>query len=124
VPAVNQIELYPYFQNSDVDACDRAYGNRHGSMANRARARVLDDPALMETAKRLGKVCGTGHPPLAHRAQQPVFPKSVTPERIKENFELFDFELEPGDAEKIDALDTGEACRDGPNPSMFDYAPS
>ena len=45
-----------------------------------------------------------------------VFPKSTTPARIKENFELFDFQLEPGDVEKIDALDRGEAGRDGPNP--------
>jgi 2,5-diketo-D-gluconate reductase A len=50
-----------------------------------------------------------------------VFPKSVTPERIRENFELFDFELEPGDAEAIDALDRGEAGRDGPHPNRFDY---
>ena len=53
-----------------------------------------------------------------------MFPKSTTPARIKENFEVFDFELEPADAETIDALDRGEAGRDGPNPDVFAYIPS
>ena len=52
-----------------------------------------------------------------------VFPKSVTPERIRENFEIFDFELEPGDIEQIARLDRGEAGRTGPNPDTFAYVP-
>ena len=52
-----------------------------------------------------------------------IFPKSVTPSRIKENFELWDFELAPEDVQAIDALDPGEAGRDGPNPDTFAYIP-
>ncbi len=46
-----------------------------------------------------------------------VFPKSVTPERVRENFELFDFELTGDDMEAITGLDRGEAGRTGPNPN-------
>jgi 2,5-diketo-D-gluconate reductase A len=52
-----------------------------------------------------------------------VFPKSTTPERIRENFELFDFELEPRDADEIEALDRGEDGRTGPHPDAFGYVP-
>ena len=54
-----------------------------------------------------------------------VFPKSVDARSAcEENFELFDFELEPGDIEQIDALDRGESGRRGPNPDTFAYIPS
>ena len=52
-----------------------------------------------------------------------VFPKSVTPSRMRENFELFDFELEPADIDRISALDRGEAGRTRPNPDTFVYLP-
>ena len=51
------------------------------------------------------------------------FPKSTTPARIKENFEIFDFELEPDDVAAISALDRGEEGRTGPNPDVFAYIP-
>jgi 2,5-diketo-D-gluconate reductase A len=53
-----------------------------------------------------------------------VFPKSVTPQRIKENFALFDFELGDADMQALTALDKGEAGRTGPNPNVFDHVPS
>ena len=52
-----------------------------------------------------------------------IFPKSTTPARIKENFEIFDFELEAEDVAAIGALDRGEAGRTGPNPDVFAYVP-
>ena len=52
-----------------------------------------------------------------------VFPKSVTPKRMKENFELFDFELEDSDITAMTDLDRGEPGRTGPNPDEFDYIP-
>ena len=123
VPAVNQVELHPSFQNDDVDAYGRAHGIATEAWAPLAQGKVLDDPALAEIAGRLGK--SPAQVVLRWHIERGniVFPKSTTPARIKENFELFDFQLEPGDTEKIDALNRGEAGRDGPNPSTFDYVP-
>ncbi len=53
-----------------------------------------------------------------------VFPKSRTPERIAENFALFDFRLAPDDNDAIAALDRGEAGRTGPNPDAFAHVPA
>jgi 2,5-diketo-D-gluconate reductase A len=124
VPAVNQIELHPYFQNREVAAYGREQGIATEAWAPIAQGKVLDDPTLAEIAGRSGKsvaqVVLRWHIQRGHI----VFPKSVTPERIRENFELFDFELDPADLETIDALDRGEAGRDGPNPDVFAYVPS
>jgi 2,5-diketo-D-gluconate reductase A len=122
VPAVNQIELHPYFQNREV----RAYGEEHGiateAWAPIAQGAVLGDPTIGEIAERLDRtpaqVVLRWHIQHGHI----VFPKSVTPERIHENFQLFDFELEPDDLERIDSLDRGEAGRGGPHPERFAYA--
>ena len=59
----------------------------------------------------------------ALQATHRVFPKSTTPARIEENFEIFDFELEPEDIAAISALDRGEEGRTGPNPDVFAYVP-
>ena len=124
VPAVNQIELHPYFGNGEVDAYGRAHGIATEAWAPIAQGKVLDDPALNEVAGRLGK--SPAQVVLRWHIQRGniVFPKSTTPARIKENFELFDFQLEPDDVEKIDALDRGEEGRDGPHPDRFAYIPA
>ena len=124
VPAVNQVELHPYFQNRDVDAYGREHGIETEAWAPIAQGQVLDDARIGEIAERLGK--STAQVTLRWHIQRGniVFPKSTTPARIKENFALFDFELDANDVAKIDALDQGEAGRDGPNPSTFDYVPS
>ncbi len=123
VPAVNQIELHPYLLNEEV----RAYGEAHGIATQAwspiAKGNVLDDPVITAIADKLGR--SPAQVVLRWHIQRGsiVFPKSTTPARVKENFELFDFELEPADVEKIEALDRGEAGRSGPNPDTFDYIP-
>jgi 2,5-diketo-D-gluconate reductase A len=124
VPAVNQIELHPYFQNDKV----HAYGQEHGiateAWAPIAQGKILDDPALTEITGRLGK--SAAQVVLRWHIQRGniVFPKSTTPARIKENFELFDFQLEPTDVEQIDALDQGDAGRIGAHPETMAYIPA
>jgi 2,5-diketo-D-gluconate reductase A len=123
VPAVNQVELHPYFHNADVDAYGRAHGIHTQAWAPLAEARLLGDPVLSEIAGTLGK--STAQVVIRWHIQRGniLFPKSVTPARIKENFDVFGFELEAGDVERIDALDRGEAGRNGPDPSTFAYIP-
>jgi 2,5-diketo-D-gluconate reductase A len=123
VPAVNQIELQPYFHNTEVDAYDRAHGIATEAWAPIAQGRVLDDPTLNEIAGRLGK--SPAQVALRWHIQRGniVFPKSITPARIRENFELFDFQLEADDVGKIDALDRGEKGRNGLHPDTMAYIP-
>ena len=124
VPAVNQVELHPYFRNDEVDAYARAHEIATEAWAPIAQGKILGDPALVDIAGRLDK--SPAQVVLRWHIQRGniVFPKSTTPARIRENFELFDFELEPGDVERIDTLDRGEAGRNGPNPDTFAYLPA
>jgi 2,5-diketo-D-gluconate reductase A len=124
VPAVNQIELHPYFQNRDVEAYCREHGIHIEGWAPIAQGQVLDDPVIGEIAEKLGRTPAQVVLRWHIERGRIVFPKSVTPERIRENFELFDFELEPGDAEAIDELDKAEQGRNGPHPDRFDLVPS
>jgi 2,5-diketo-D-gluconate reductase A len=124
VPAVNQIELHPYFQNREVRAYDEEHGIATEAWSPIAQGEVLDDPVITEIAERAGRT--PAQVVLRWQVQHDniIFPKSVTPERIKENFEIFDFELDAGDVEAIDGLERGEDGRTGPNPDQFAYVPS
>jgi 2,5-diketo-D-gluconate reductase A len=119
VPAVNQIEIHPYLLNEEV----RAYGESQGIATEAwspiAQGGVLADPVITEIAERVGRT--SAQVVLRWHVQRDsiVFPKSVTPERIRENFELFDFELTAADMAAITGLDKGEAGRTGPNPNEF-----
>jgi 2,5-diketo-D-gluconate reductase A len=123
VPAVNQIELHPYLLNEQVRAYDEGHGIATEAWSPIAQGQVLDDPAITAIADRLGR--SPAQVDLRWHIQHGniVFPKSTTPARIKENFELFDFELETADVAELDALDRGEAGRTGPNPDAFAYIP-
>jgi len=123
VPAVNQIEVHPYFTNEAV----REYGREHGILTEAwspiAQGGVLEDSTITRIADKVGKT--PAQVVLRWHIQRGdiIFPKSVTPSRMKENFELFDFELEQGDVDEISALDRGEDGRTGPNPDTFAYVP-
>jgi 2,5-diketo-D-gluconate reductase A len=119
VPAVNQIELHPLLQQEAL----RAYHARHGivteSWSPIARGgELLQHPVLAAMARKHGKtpaqVVLRWHVELG----LVVFPKSVTPSRIKENIEIFDFRLDPEDLAAIKALDAGK--RIGPDPGKLD----
>ena len=123
VPAVNQIEVHPYFGNEAV----RRYGEEHSIVTEAwspiAQGEVLDDPAIKRVAEKVGKT--PAQVVLRWHLQRGdiVFPKTVTPSRMEENFAVFDFELDPEDMDVLSELDQGEAGRTGPNPDSFDYIP-
>jgi len=123
VPAVNQIELHPLFLNERVRAYDEEHGIATQAWSPIAQGRAVDEPAVVEIAERLGR--SPAQVILRWHIQHGniVFPKSTTPARIRENFELFDFDLGSQDMERIDAVGQGEAGRIGPNPDTFAFVP-
>ena len=121
VPAVNQIEVHPYLTQDDVRAVDNELGIATEAWSPIAKGTVLDEPTITGIATEQGK--SAAQVVLRWHIQRGdiVFPKSVTRSRIKENFDLFDFELSDGDMGMITALDKGQ--RTGPDPDTFNYIP-
>jgi 2,5-diketo-D-gluconate reductase A len=105
----------------------REYGQEHGIVTEAwspiAQGGVLEDATITQIADKVGKT--PAQVVLRWHIQRGdiIFPKSVTPSRMQENFELFEFELESGDMDTITALDRGEDGRTGPNPDTFAYVP-
>ena len=122
VPAVNQIELHPYLLNDEV----RAYGESQGIATEAwspiAQGGVLDDEVITSIASAVGRTPAQVVLRWHIQRDSIVFPKSNTPERIEENFALFDFELDDDAMSQISGLDRGEDGRTGPNPDTFDRA--
>ena len=123
VPAVNQIEAHPYFPNDAV----RAYGRQHGivteAWAPLTQGKVLADPAISRVAARVGRTPSQVVLRWHMQRGDVVFPKTVSPARMRENLDLFDFQLGPDDIAGISALDRGDAGRTGPHPDSFDWVP-
>jgi len=125
VPAVNQIEVHPYFQQAALQRvhtergiATQAWSPIGGVVAYRGREKTtFADPTLLEIARRRGK--SPAQVMLRWHLQngRGAIPKSTRPARIVENFDIFDFELTREDVAAIDALDTG--ARGGPEPDTI-----
>jgi diketogulonate reductase-like aldo/keto reductase len=124
-PAVNQIEVHPYFQQRDL----RAFGAEHGILTQAwspiggitvyggSSKSTLQDPVIGNIARAHGKT--PAQVMLGWHLQQgrSVIPKSTKPQRIAENIDVFDFDLTADELAAIDALDTGQ--RGGPDPASI-----
>ena len=123
VPVLNQVEVHPFFGNEDVRAACARHGIAVEAWAPIARGKVAEDAELTGIADRLGRT--PAQVALRWHVQRGdiVFPKTVTPERMRENFDIFDFELSDDDMSTITALDRGEEGRGGPHPDTFDMIP-
>ena len=122
-PAVNQIELHPYFLNAEVESYARGQGIAVEAWSPIAQGGVLDDETITGIAERVART--PAQVVLRWHIQRDliVFPKSVTESRVRENFALFDFALDEADIAAISRLDRGESGRTGPNPDTFDMIP-
>lgn len=126
VPAVNQIEVHPYFAQRDVLATNAEHGilsqawspiggitfYREGGGGS-----TLDDPTIAGIAEAHGRTAAQVMLRWHLQEGRSAIPKSVTPRRIAENFDVFDFELSDAELRSIDALDQG--VRRGPEPASL-----
>ncbi len=128
VPAVNQVEVHPYFRQSAVLAKDAEHGVLSQAWSpiggitfypgwGENRRSTLSDPVLLSISETHGK--SFAQVMLRWHLQQgrSAIPKSINPARIAENFDIFDFELSNEELAAIDALDTG--VRGGPDPESI-----
>ncbi|GLQ52850.1 aldo/keto reductase [Devosia nitrariae] len=104
-PAVNQIELHPYYQQRDVRDYHAGKGIVIESYSPLGSGAVIGDETIAEIGRKYGK--SVGQTIIRWHLQQGlvVLPKTATPARISENFDVFDFTLSPDDMARIDALD-------------------
>jgi len=117
-PAVNQIEVHPYLTQDEVRGFCAEHGIAIEAWSPIGQGIVLDDPVIGSIAKRVGKTPAQVVLRWHIERGDIVFPKSVTPARIEENFDIFDFELPGGDVAEISALNKNQ--RTGPDPDKFD----
>ncbi|MFB7851519.1 aldo/keto reductase [Streptomyces sp. NPDC056053] len=117
VPAVNQIELHPGLQQAELRAFHAEHGIATEAWSPLAQGAVLDDPAITAIAARTGKSAAQVVLRWHLQLGNIVIPKSVTPARIRQNLDVFDFQLTDEDMAAIAATDRG--LRTGPHPDQF-----
>jgi len=125
VPAVNQIEVHPYFQQTALQRLHAKHGiltqawSPIGGITSYrgGEKRTFDDPTLLEIARQHGKSAAQVMLRWHLQEGRSAIPKSTKPARIAENFDVFDFELSREEIAAIDALDTG--VRGGPDPDSI-----
>jgi 2,5-diketo-D-gluconate reductase A len=119
VPAVNQIEVHPYHANEAV----RAYGAEHGILTEAwsplAQGSALVDPVIVDIATRLGRAPSQVIMRWHIQRGDILFPKTMSAARMRENFQVFDFVLEPAEMDAVSGLAKGPAGRMGPHPDKI-----
>lgn len=127
VPAINQIELHPYFTQPEVQAADAESGiltqawSPIGGITfypgwGEERRNVMQDPVIAAIAQAHGKTPAQVMIRWHLQQGRSAIPKSTNPARIAENFDVFEFELSGPELQAIDALDRG--VRNGPDPDV------
>jgi 2,5-diketo-D-gluconate reductase A len=117
LPSVNQVELHPRLQQAELRAWHGEHAIATEAWSPLAQGALLDEPTIGALAARHGKTPAQVILRWHLQLGNVVIPKSVTPARIRENIDLFDFELSGDEMVEIETLDRGE--RIGPDPSSF-----
>jgi 2,5-diketo-D-gluconate reductase A len=120
VPSVNQIELHPRFQQQELVAYHAEHGIITESWSPLGQGAILHDPTLKGLAQKHGKTPAQVAVRWHLDRGYIVIPKSATPSRIRENFDVFDFSLDVDDLARIAALDRKDG-RIGPDPETANF---
>jgi diketogulonate reductase-like aldo/keto reductase len=126
VPALNQIEVHPYFAQREVQALNGDHGINTQAWSpiggitfyrDGQHTSTLADPTIGDIARTHGKTPAQAMLRWHLQEGRSVIPKSTKPARIAENIDVFDFDLSADELAAIDALDTGQ--RGGPDPEAI-----
>ena len=120
IPAINQIELHPWLPQAHMRDIDARLGIKTEAWSPLGSGRLIDDPIIGEVAAKHGKSPAQVMVRWSMQLGNIVLPKSVTPERIEQNIDVFDFVLDDADMAAIATLESGR--RTGPNPDDFNEA--
>lgn len=120
IPAVNQVEIHPALQQRDIQAANEKYGIATQAWSPLAQGAVFKDQPIVETAAAHGVTVAQVIIRWHLQRGRILFPKSVTDSRIRENFDVFGFQLTQEQLQDIDALERNE--RTGPYPGTFNPA--
>jgi 2,5-diketo-D-gluconate reductase A len=116
-PTINQIELHPLFQQTELRPWNADHNIATEAWSPLAQGAVLSDETIVSVADRHGKTPAQAILRWHLQLGNVVIPKSVTPGRIRENFDVFDFKLSDEEMIAIGRLDTNK--RGGPDPATF-----
>lgn len=119
VPAVNQIELHPYFGNDRARSASLEHDIRIEAWSPIAQGKVIDDAVLTRIGERHGKTASQVALRWHLQRDHIIFPKSLRRERMQENLEILDFALSADEMAEVGALDQGADGRIGPDPDTF-----
>lgn len=118
VPAVNQVELHPHFQQAPLRAFHAQHGIATQAWSPLGQGRILSDPAITAIAARQGTAPAQIILRWHYQSGVAALPKSANPDRIRANIDIFGFELSPEDMAALAALDS-EDGRIGAHPDSF-----
>lgn len=120
IPAMNQIELHPWLPQTHLRDIDARLGIKTEAWSPLGSGQLIDNPVIAQVAAKHGKSPAQVMIRWSIQLGNIVLPKSVTPVRIEQNIDVFDFVLDDADMAAIATLESGR--RTGPNPDDFNEA--